>query len=343
MSKQVVWLTGLLAILLITCMASMLLGPVKLGWPMLLQWLTDTDSVPKYASLVFGDVRLTRMLMAILVGAALAMSGAAIQGVFRNPLADPGLIGVSSGAALTAVAVIVLGNGIAQPLIAPLGAMALPIAAFLGGLLVTWFIYLIASASPGNSNTTMILAGIAVSSLCMAATGAMTYAADDSELRTLTFWTLGSFGGTNWQTIKIAAPWIIIGIVLLPLMGRWLNVLLMGENVAGHLGIPISRIRKLIFLLVALCVGASVSVTGMIGFFGLVVPHLIRLSIGPDHRWLLPVSGVAGAVLMLLADLLARTVVAPAELPVGVVTSLLGGPFFLWLIIRFNRGDFRVD
>ncbi|TDO98071.1 FecCD family ABC transporter permease [Marinomonas balearica] len=337
------WLMVLMFALAIAMTLSMMIGPVSISLAQFGLWLSQDERLPNHIELVLGEIRLTRTLLAALVGASLSMSGAAIQGVFRNPLADPGLIGVSSGAAFFAVAIIVMGDTVLVYVFEPLRFFALPLAAFLGGVSVTWIIYLIGSFSSGNRTSTMILAGIAIQSLCLSGIGLFTYMADDAELRTLTFWTLGSFSGTQWSSIHMALPWILVGIVALPMLGKWLNVLLLGENVAGHLGVPISLIRKLIFVLAAMCVGASVAVSGVIGFFGLVVPHLVRLSFGPDHRWLLPYSGLFGATLMLVADLIARTVAAPAELPVGIITALMGGPFFLWLIIRFNRGKLSFD
>lgn len=279
------------------------------------------------------DIRLPRLVLAALVGAALASSGAAIQGLFRNPLADPTLIGVSGGAALGAVAVIVLGSSLLQSWTQTMGLWALPVAAFLGGLAVTFIIYKIATQAGQTSVATLLLAGIAINAIAMAGIGVLTYMADDAQLRSLTFWSMGSLAQANWDELKIAAPFIFIPVLLMPLFARALNGFLMGEAVAGHLGFPVVWVKRGIIILSALAVGSAVAVSGTIGFIGLVVPHLLRLSIGPDHRFLLPASALAGALLLVIADMLARTVVAPAELPIGLIMSLIGGPFFLALLI----------
>ena len=338
------FLAVLLLILAVTASLSLSLGAASLSLLELVRtltfWTGFISQEPEALSMVVvHDIRLPRLVLGALIGASLAMAGAAIQGLFRNPLADPGLIGVSSGAALAAVMLIVLGNTVFASWFEFAGWLALPIAAFTGGGLVTWVIYKIATHSDSPQVTTMILAGVAITALCGAATGLLTYVADDAELRTLTFWSMGSLAAVTWADVAVSAPWLIAAIILFPLTAKALNVLLMGEAVSGHLGIPVSFIRKFIFLLTAIAVGAGVAVAGMIGFIGLVVPHLVRLAVGPNHHWLLPLSGVAGATLLLLADLLARTIVAPAELPIGLITSLIGGPFFLWLLLQFQRGN----
>ncbi len=275
-------------------------------------------------------IRLPRILLGVLVGAALAITGAAMQGLFRNPLADPGLLGVSSGAALAAVAVIVFG-GLLGGL---LGAWLLPIAAFIGSLLVTFFVYTISTRNGRTEVATMLLAGVAVNALAGSGTGLMVFVADDNQLRDITFWSLGSLGGVTWRSLSVAAPFMLASILLLPLFAKPLNAFLLGESEAGHLGTNTQRVKVAVIVLAAVAVGAAVSVSGIIGFVGLVVPHLVRLAVGPDHRTLLPAAILLGASLLLLADLFARTVVIPAELPIGVVTSLVGGPFFLWLLLQ---------
>lgn len=278
-------------------------------------------------------IRLPRVLLGVLVGASLAVAGAAMQGLFRNPLADPGLLGVSSGAALAAVAVIVIGG----PLIASFGVWVLPAAAFVGSLLATLVVYTLATAGGRTAVATMLLAGIAINALAGSGTGLFVFMADDAQLRDITFWSLGSLGGVTWRTLLAAAPFMLAAMLLLPRFARALNAFLLGESEAKHLGVSVETVKLAIVFVTACAVGAAVSVSGIIGFVGLVVPHLIRLMIGPDHRTLLPGTVLLGASLLLLADLLARTVVAPAELPIGIVTSLVGGPFFLWLLLRFRR------
>lgn len=286
---------------------------------------------------VLESIRAPRVLLGMLVGAGLAVSGAALQGLFRNPLADPGLIGVSSGAALAAVTVIVLGATVLQPVSDFLGLYALPVAAFGGGLAVTVLVYRISSVGGKTVVATMLLAGIAIAAIAAAMTGLLTYVADDTQLRTLTFWSMGSLGGATWAQVGIAAAFIIPPLLIIPLYARALNAILLGESEAMHLGFDLNKTKRHLILWVALCVGAAVSVSGVIGFVGLVTPHLLRLVIGPDHRYLLPASALLGACLLLAADMVARTLVAPAELPIGIITAMLGGPFFLWLLIKQRR------
>lgn len=281
-------------------------------------------------------IRLPRAVLGMLVGGALAISGAALQGLFRNPLADPALVGVSSGAALAAVGVIVLGAGLAELLGPIFGPFLIPVAAFAGGLVTTFFVYAIANRDGRVDVATLLLAGIAVNALAMAGVGFLVFISTDQQLRDLSFWMLGSFGGTTWAKLTPAAPLLCFAIVVLSLFARHLNALLLGESEAFHLGFRVERAKRMLIVFVALATGASVAFTGVIGFVGLVVPHLVRLMIGADHRMLLPVSVFLGAGLMMGADLAARTVALPAELPVGIITACVGGPFFLWLLIR-NR------
>lgn len=276
---------------------------------------------------VLWAIRLPRLLLAALVGGALGLAGAVMQGVFRNPLADPGLIGVSSGAALGAVATILLGVTI-------LGPATLPAAAFIGGLLASFAVYACARHQGRIEVVTLVLTGIAINAIAGAAIGIGTFLADDAQLRSIVFWSLGSLGGATWTAVLAVLPPIALGVLLLPWWGRQLNLLVLGEREAHHLGLETERSRFLLVGLSALITGAAVSMAGIIGFIGLVIPHIIRLIAGPDHRVLLPASVLGGAILLLATDLIARTVVIPRELPVGVVTAMLGGPFFLWLVFR---------
>ncbi|MCK6629243.1 MAG: iron ABC transporter permease [Anaerolineae bacterium] len=290
--------------------------------------------------LVLLAIRLPRVVLGLLIGAALAVSGAAVQGLFRNPLADPTLIGIASGAALAAVAVIVLGATLFAGLTAWLGLYTLPLAAFVGGMATTLLVYRLASNGGRTVVTTLLLAGIAINALTGAATGLLTFVATDEQLRSITFWGLGSLGGATWQSVATVTPFVILPLIGIPYLARPLNVLLLGEAEAGHLGVNVERVKQVIVLLVALAVGATVSVAGIIGFVGLVTPHLLRLLVGPDHRRLLPGSALLGATLLLAADLIARTIVIPAELPIGIVTAMLGAPFFLWLLLQDRRHSF---
>jgi iron complex transport system permease protein len=288
-------------------------------------------------SLIVYDIRLPRVVMGMLVGAALAVSGAVMQGLFRNPLADPGLIGVSAGSSLGAVSVIVLGATFLAPVTALLGTLALPLAAFCGGLATTLVLYQVATRQGRTSVATMLLAGIALAALAMALTGILIFMADDRQLRDLTFWQLGSLGGATWPKIASVGPIIVLALAAMPFLARGLNALALGEPTAGHLGIPVQRLKYTAIIGVSAAVGASVAVSGGIGFVGIVVPHLLRLLIGPDNRYLLPASALLGGSLLLLADAVARTIVAPAELPIGIVTAISGAPFFLWILLR-KRG-----
>ena len=293
--------------------------------------LSDRDRLIVY------DIRLPRIVLGILVGAGLAVSGALMQGLFRNPLADPGIVGVSAGAGLGAIAMIVLGGTALQPLAAILGIYALPLAAFAGGLAATLILYRVATRRGQTSIATMLLAGIALAALAGALSGILIYVADDRQLRDLTFWQLGSLGGATWAKIFAAGPIILATLAATPFFARGLDSLALGEPSARHLGVPVQRLKMFTILSVAAATGAAVAVSGGIGFVGIVVPHLLRLLIGPGNRYLLPASALLGASLLLLADAVSRTVVAPAELPIGIVTAVFGAPFFFWVLLR-RRG-----
>lgn len=295
------------------------------------------DKIGLRESVILFDIRAPRTLMGIMVGASLAVSGAVMQGLFRNPLADPGLVGVSAGAGLGAILAIVLG-GMLPPTIAALtGIYTVPIAAFLGGWLTTMLLYKVSTNSGRTSVAVMLLAGIAVGALSGALSGVLVYVADDAQLRDLTFWGLGSLAGATWAKSAVAAPLIMLALATTPFLAKGLNGLTLGEAAAEHLGIRVQRMKNVAILTVAGATGAAVAVSGGIGFVGIVVPHLLRLMIGPDHRYLLPASALLGASLLLVADMISRTIIAPAELPIGIVTATIGGPFFLYILLR-NRG-----
>ncbi|MFJ2549281.1 FecCD family ABC transporter permease [Pseudomonas sp. NPDC087612] len=285
------------------------------------------------AELILGQIRLPRTLLGLAVGAVLALSGVAMQGLFRNPLADPGLVGVSAGAALGAAVAIVGGSwmgGIPEAF----GPYLLSLCAFLGGLGVTALVYRLGRRDGQTNVATMLLAGIALTALAGAAVGLFTYLADDATLRTLTFWNLGSLNGASYQRLWPLVL-VTVGVSLwLPRRAQALNALLLGESEARHLGIEVEKLKRELVFCTALGVGAAVAAAGLIGFIGLVVPHLVRLLAGPDHRVLLPASLLAGASLLLFADLIARLALAPAELPIGIVTAFIGAPFFLYLLLR---------
>ena len=291
--------------------------------------LGDAGGVNPGHRYIVMDLRLPRALIAISVGAALSIAGAMMQGLFRNPLADPGLLGVSSGAALGAASVIVIGW--ALPMVP---ALTLPLAAFVGGVAATLVVMWLSLRSGKTSVANMLLAGIAINALCGAMTGLLVYVADDEELRTLTFWTMGSLGGSAWDDLP-SILFLALGPALIGLaLARSVNALLLGESEARLLGVRVEHLKAAIVGLVCIIMGTSVAMTGMIGFVGLVVPHLCRMMLGPDNRRVFTGSLLLGATLLLAADVLARVIVAPAELPIGIVTSVVGGPFFLFLLYR---------
>lgn len=283
------------------------------------------------------DVRAPRAALGALAGAAMALGGAVMQGVFRNPLADPGLVGVSSGAALAAVVWIVLGEGLAAHLSPALNTLALPIAAFLGGLGATALLARIATRDGRTEIAVTLLAGVALGALAAAGTGVLVFLARDDQLRTFLFWTLGSLGGATWIKVALAAPFVAALIVETPYLARGLDAVALGERAAFHSGVDVERLKRAALLGVAAATAAAVASCGAIGFVGLAAPHLVRLTIGPAHRFLLPVSALVGAALLLISDVIARMIAAPAEMPIGVVTAGFGAPFFLWLLMR-RRG-----
>jgi len=280
------------------------------------------------------SIRLPRAIQGASVGGALAIAGATMQGLFRNPLADPQLIGVSGGAALAAVATIVLGGAVLGATSGLAFQLALPVAAFIGGGLATLVVYRISNLSGRTVVATMLLAGIAIQSIATAGIGALIFMADDTQLRTLNYWLLGSLAGGTWDAVLPTLLFVAGPMLVIPLYARPLNAFLLGESEAGHVGIDVERMKRILVSLVALAAGAAVAASGIIGFVGLIVPHILRLVVGADHRLVLPGSVLLGGALLIGADLVARTIVVPAELPIGVVTSLIGGPFFIWLIVR---------
>nr|WP_313118296.1 iron chelate uptake ABC transporter family permease subunit [Pseudomonas guguanensis] len=291
------------------------------------------DASVQQAELILSQIRMPRTLLGLAVGMVLALCGVAMQGLFRNPLADPGLVGVSSGAALGA-AVAIVGGAAFGGLPEAFAPYLLSACAFVGGLLVTALVYRLGRRDGQTNVATMLLAGIALTALAGAAIGLFTYLADDATLRTLTFWNLGSLNGASYARLWPLLLATLAVALWLPRRARALNALLLGESEARHLGFDVERLKRELVFCTALGVGAAVAAAGLIGFIGLVVPHLMRLLVGPDHRLLLPASALAGASLLLLADLVARLALAPAELPIGIVTALIGAPFFLYLLVR---------
>lgn len=315
-------------------------GTIELGMGQSLRAVYDSlfaDSISQ-ASIIVGQIRLPRALLAAAVGAILAMSGAAMQGLFRNPLADPSLIGVTAGASLGASLAIVSAGSVASSV---LGLTLVTVGAFIGGLLAVILVFRLASGPTGTSVATMLLAGIAISALAGAVGNILEFFASNEMLRRISLWHMGGLEGANKERVVLAG---VIGLLVctsLPRFATALNAMLLGESEARYLGIDVDRAKSLLVLIVAVGVGASVALAGTIAFVGLVVPHIMRMLIGPDHRHLLPASALAGAVLLVLADTLARVVIAPTELPVGVVTALVGVPFFISLLRR--RGQYGMQ
>lgn len=286
---------------------------------------------------VLWNIRLPRALFAILVGAALGLSGALTQGLFRNPLADPGLLGVTSGAASAAALSIVVVAGLEWPLPPAWRIWLLPAAAFAGALGVCFALDRLARWLTPGSITGLLLTGVALNALASSVIGLCTYLATDEQLRSLSFWTLGSLTGGSWLLVSVLTVLLIAAVWRVRLLVSAMNALALGESAAAHVGIDVHHLRRHIIVLVALLAGFAVAWCGMIGFIGLIAPHLVRTWIGPDQRQVAPLSMLMGALLLLCADTLARTIAMPAEVPVGIFTALLGAPFFL-LLLRGSRG-----
>jgi iron complex transport system permease protein len=334
-------LLGLLSIAML--LASVMTGASAASMTRVLQALLfppegDAAAMLARDRIVIIDIRLPRAGEEAKHGAALAVSGAVMQGLFRNPLADPGVVGVSSGASLGAVFYIIFGHTLLAPVTVMLGMFALPSAAFLGGLAVTLVLYVLASRDGETQIGTLLIAGIAVAALAMALTGLLIYMADDRQLRDITFWSLGSLAGSTWEKAGIAALVILPAMAIVPFLSRGLNAFTLGEAAAFHMGVPVETFKRAAIVVVAAATGVSVAFSGGIVFVGIIVPHLIRLATGPDHRFLLPASALLGGSLLLVADMVTRTIVAPAELPIGILTALIGAPFFLWILFRGRSG-----
>ncbi|WP_210725887.1 FecCD family ABC transporter permease [Modicisalibacter radicis] len=321
---------GLAGAVVLTLAGAAMTGQVPLTLGQMLAAVAmpfDVDDGQRLAHVVFWELRLPRALMALLVGAALAMSGAALQGLFGNPLADPGIVGVSSGASLGAVTVIVLQ-------LDALGPWTLPLGAFVSAAATTALIYALAMRTRQGGNANLLLIGIAINAIAGAITGYLTYLASTEQLESLLFWSMGSLGNIDWRAVGVITPIVVFAGWLLRRQAAPLDLLALGERQARHAGVDVTHLRRRLVVLTALLTAAAVSFTGTIGFVGLVIPHLIRLLMGPSHRHLLPLSALAGGLLLMLADIGARSLDPPSEIPIGILTATLGGPFFLWLIAR---------
>lgn len=326
---------GLCALLALSVFLALTVGPVQLTFGQI--WASVTGNGTQVVDTILFDIRAPRMVLGIVVGASLAISGACLQGLLRNPLADPGLIGITAGASLAVVFVIVLGDLFITSLPAYLLPAVHPIAAFLGGLAVTFVVLLAASLGGQFSVGRLILIGVAITAIASALIGIMVYMSNDQQLRELTFWTMGSLAKSNWNTVLVTCSAMVVSSLLLMRYRRELDLFQLGERAAFHAGVDVSRVKFQICALVAVAVGAGVSVAGPIGFIGLVAPHMTRLFVRASHWVVLPVSALVGANILLFADLFVRNAIPPAEIPIGIATAILGGPFFLWLLLRKTR------
>lgn len=335
-ATSVLVLVAVLALVWAAAQGAYAIAPQQL-LQMLGHWLRG-ESGQSPEELVFLHIRLPRLLLGAVAGAGLGLAGALMQGLFRNPLADPGLIGVSSGAALAAAFTIVMGAVWLPGIQLGLGSWALALSAFGGGVLVTALIYLLAQTAGGTRIGMMLLAGIAINALAGAGLGYLSYVSTDEQLRNLQMWLMGSLGQARWASVFLVGMVLLVCAMLARWLARPLNSLALGEAQAQLLGVPVERTKRWVVLVSALAVGAVTSATGMIGFIGLVAPHGVRLLAGPDHRVVLPCSALLGAALVMGADALARTVVQPAEMPLGVLTAFIGVPLFLWMLRKFRGG-----
>ncbi|GAN59076.1 heme ABC transporter permease [Acetobacter cibinongensis] len=341
--RAFLFLVAMLPLLLLVTAVSLNVGAT--GVHLTALWQGDTPGNGYADRIVLTQIRGPRVVMAGLTGAALAVAGAVMQGLFRNPLADPGLIGVSSGAALATACMIVLGGagldvaGAGIHAFITGSAWFVPIAGTLGSFAAAWLLYRFATRGGMTSVSMILLAGVALGAFAGALTGILIFRANDTALRDLTFWTMGSFAGATWSRIGILCPFLLVAVWITAGLATPLNALLLGENDARLMGYPVERIKRLAMLLVACSVGPTVSFVGAIGFVGVVVPHLIRLVTGPDHRLVLPGSALLGAALLIAADTLARIIAMPADVPVGIVTAVLGTPVFVWLLTRAHERE----
>lgn len=316
-------LWGLSALLAVMTLMATGFGALRL--PVSLLWNGSDEALRQ----IWLTIRLPRVLLALVIGGSLALAGCVMQGLFRNPLADPGLLGISSGAALAVALWVVI------PLSLPALMMlyAPMLAAFLGAMAATVIIFML-SQQRSSSLSRLLLVGIAINALCGAAVGVLSWLSNDTQLRQLSLWGMGSLGQAQWSTLLAVTSLMVPTVLVIWRMASALNLLQLGEEEAHYLGVDVAVVQRVLLLCSAILVAAAVAVSGVIGFVGLVVPHLMRMWLGADHRAVIPGAVLAGALLLLVADTVARTLVAPAEMPVGLLTSLLGAPWFLWLLFR---------
>ncbi|MDQ8730935.1 iron chelate uptake ABC transporter family permease subunit [Bradyrhizobium sp. LHD-71] len=308
--------------------------PLSRLWPALGLGAPADPATFARDQLVLWSIRIPRIAISAMIGALLAVSGTIMQGLFRNPLADPALVGVSSGGALAAAFTIVILDNAIAPNAAARAFELLPLSAFFGSLVTTLLLYRISSREGRTSVAIFLLSGLAIAALANAGIGLLIFMADDRQLRDITFWLLGSLGGATWSKATLLLPFLAASAAVMPFIARGLDVLVLGESEAFHSGINVERLKIICIVLVSAMTGAAVAICGVIGFIGIVVPHLLRLAIGPGHRMLLPASALFGAALLAFADTFARVLAAPAEIPVGILTATIGAPFFLYVLLR---------
>lgn len=285
---------------------------------------------------VFLQLRLPRVLLCAITGSVLAVSGVLMQGLFRNPIVEPGLAGTSAGAAFGASLIFVLGPKISPAVKSITGPFLVPLSAFAFGLLATWLVYMLAGNAKRVSIISLLLTGIAINAIGLSGTGFMSYIARDPQARSITFWNLGTFSGASWLQVIIVGTVAALIFLFSLRYSKQLNALLIGEEEAGYLGVDVKKLKRTIMVLNTAMVAVATAFVGVISFMGLIVPHILRLLIGSDNKRLLPASMLAGALLLTLADMGARLLLAPAEIPIGIITSLVGAPVFIILLKKFN-------
>jgi iron complex transport system permease protein len=330
-SARYTWTLGAgMLLALILGMTSIKMGAVSIPW-------SHFPALEDAEVLIIRDLRMPRAALAFVVGAVLSVSGVCLQGLLRNPLASPSLLGITSGAVFFASLMIIIQQALLSFLNPAWAESLIAAGAFVGCLVTSLWLYALSQKSGHTNTALLLLAGVAITSLAGAGTGFITFLADDAQLRSITFWNMGSVSAATWSQVLWVTLFSLPAFLVLPWMGRALNAMLLGEQEAQHLGFPVEKQKRFILICVSLAVGASVAFTGVIGFVGLVVPHLLRLWLGADHQRLLPTSLIFGGCLLLASDLIARTVTAPLELPLGVVTAAIGSPYFLILLQRSAR------
>ena len=321
MKKKFIFILGCAIFTILSAISSSLLGAMSISWENLFQ----KESLE---SRVFFELRIPRILLGLMVGGSLAWSGSLAQGLFRNPIIDPGLIGITAGCSLFAAIAIVLGASI--PFLHSIWSVVL--FSFIGGILSSFLIFFFAKSKGRTDIFSLLLSGIAVNAICYSAIGILSYIANESQLRNLSLWNMGNLGGGSWSNLKSFSFFLIFPIFVSPFIANQLNVFILGEREASHLGVSTELLKTIAILFVGVSTGACISLVGNIGFVGLAVPHIVRLAIGQDYRYLLVTSYLLGGGLLCFADGICRVIIAPSEIPVGIATALLGSPFFLSLI-----------